>query len=388
MQGPWLTIIGVGEDGAAGLTPAATAALSAAQVVIGPPRHMALLPETDAQRIEWPVPFADGIPHLLAHRGTPTVALTSGDPFWFGAGSVLAERLGPSEWRAFPGPSVFSLAAARLGWRIEQTVCLGLHAAPLGRLRPHLAPGQRIVATLRDGAAVADIAAYLADTGWGDSRVTALQALGGPRERVTTDLSGSFDAPVAVAIEAAGGAAIPLASGRPDATFAHDGQITKRPVRALTLSALGPCPGEHLWDIGAGSGSIALEWLMAHPSCTATAVEGRSDRATRIRENAKVLGQDRLHVVEGRAPDALDGLPAPDAIFVGGGLSQTLLDRLIGLPARLVVNAVTLESEALVLAAHATHGGSLLRAQLSQPEPLGGFHGWKHAYPITQWCRP
>lgn len=386
---PWLTLVGLGEDGAQGLSPAARAALAAAEVVMGPHRHLALLPDTGrAERIDWPVPFADGLPLLLSHRGRPTVALASGDPFWFGAGSVVARALDPGEWRALPGPSVFSLAAARLGWPLESTPCLGLHAGPLSRLRPHLHPGARLLVTLRDGDAVAALLAWLDGAG-AQARVTVLEALGGPRERVFDAATGEVpEAPVAAAIEVGAVAApVPLASGRPDALFAHDGQITKAPMRALTLSALAPRPGERLWDIGSGSGSVAIEWLLSHPTLAATAVERHPARADRIRRNADALGQDRLAVVEGAAPEALADLPRPDAVFVGGGLSGALLSRLSALApgARLVANAVTLETEALILDRHARMGGELLRVQTARPEPIGRLHGWSAAFPLLQW---
>lgn len=388
MTGPWLTILGVGEDGPDGLSAAARAPLDAARVVMGPPRHLALIPG-GAERIAWPVPFAEGLPVLLAQRGRRTVALASGDPFWHGAGSVLARALEPGEWRAIPGPSVFSLAAARLGWPLEATACLGLHAAPLSRLRPHLAPGARLLVTLRDGAAVEALCAYLDGAGFGASRVTVLEALGGPRERIVTAPEGApYAAPVAAAIEVRGaGDPLPLAPGRPDAFFDHDGQITKRPVRALTLSALAPRAGERLWDIGGGSGAVALEWLLCHPSLCAAAVEVRPDRAARIRRNADRLGQDRLTVVEGRAPEALDGLPRPDAIFVGGGLTGPLVGRLAALApgARLVANAVTLETESLLLSLQERRGGDLLRLQTARPEPIGRLRGWAAAWPVLQW---
>ncbi|MBR9762088.1 MAG: precorrin-6y C5,15-methyltransferase (decarboxylating) subunit CbiE [Rhodobacteraceae bacterium] len=391
---PWLTIVGLGEDGAQGLSAASLAALQEAEVVMGPPRHLSLLADLGAERLPWPVPFADGIPQLLALRGRRVVVLASGDPFWFGAGTVLARHLAPGEWRALPGVSCFALAAARLGWPLETTLCIGLHAAPLARLRPHLAPGLRAVVLLRDGAAVADLGAYLSDTGFGESQVTVCEALGGPRETLTHTradaLEGrSFAAPVCVAVEIAGeGAVLPLASGRSDTWFANDGQITRRPVRALTLSALAPRPGEHLWDIGGGSGSIALEWLMAHPSLSATSFEVREDRAQRIRDNAASLGMDRLTVLTGRAPAVLDGQPLPQAVFIGGGLSADLLATLEAtLPAgtRLVANAVTLESEALLAQSRARLGGDLLRIELAEAEALGSRQGWAPGRPIVQW---
>ncbi|SEG27199.1 precorrin-6Y C5,15-methyltransferase (decarboxylating) [Jhaorihella thermophila] len=386
--------MGLGEDGPDGLHPASRAALEQAEIVMGPARHLSLLPDLTAQRIEWPVPFADGLPVLQSLRGRKVAVLASGDPFWFGAGSVIARHFADHEWRALPGVSCFSLAAARLGWPLEATLTLGLHAAPLTRLRPHLAPGRRAIVTLRDGAAVADLARWLTAQGFGDTTLHVMEALGGPRERLRRTRAAALDGsdaghPVCVALDIAGdGAVIPLASGRPDAVFETDGQITKRPVRALTLSALAPRPGEHLWDIGGGSGSIALEWLIADASLTATAIEARADRANRIRRNAETLGQDRLRVVTGTAPAALEGLTPPDAVFIGGGLSDDLLSHLWAtLPpgTRLVANAVTLESEALLARWQADKGGDLLRIELAHAAPLGPRRGWKAAWPVVQW---
>ncbi len=362
---------------------------------MGPARHLSLVPEGPQDRIVWPVPFADGIDQLLSLRGRSVAVLASGDPFWFGAGSVLARHLERDEWRAFPGLSVFSLAAARLGWPLESAQCLGLHAAPLERLRPHLAPGAHIIATLRDGAAVQAVAGYLVSAGFGASVLHVMAALGGPREAVeqhtAADLPNRFEPahPVCVAIEVAGdGRVLPRASGLDDDWFDSDGQITKRPVRALTLSALAPCPGERLWDIGGGSGSIAIEWLLSDPAMQAISIEARADRAARIVANAARLGVDRLTVVSGQAPAALDGLDPPDAVFVGGGLSADLLAVLGALPmgTRIVANAVTLEAEALLTAAQADLGGTLLRIELANAAPLGNKTGWRAAYPIVQWA--
>jgi len=322
------------------------------------------------------------------------VMLASGDPFWFGAGSSVTRQLERGEWHALPAPSTFSLAAARLGWPLNDTVCLGLHVAPLTRLRPYLAPGARLIVLLRDGAAVAGLAGYLVAAGFGATRITVMEALGGPRERVRVAEAAGFALagvahPVAVGLEPAGdGAVLHRASGQPDDWFENDGQITKRPVRALTLSALAPRPGELLWDIGAGSGSIAIEWLLAHPTCQAVAIEADETRANRLRANADRLGVDRLVLVRGRAPDALAGLPAPDAVFIGGGLSALLLSTLwesVPPGCRIVANAVTLESEALLAAAQTERGGSLLRIELADSAPLGGNRGWKPAYPVVQW---
>jgi precorrin-6Y C5,15-methyltransferase (decarboxylating) len=360
---------------------------------MGPARHLALLPGLGAERIAWPVPFADGLPILKSLKGRRVAVLASGDPFWFGAGAVIARELQPGEWRALPGPSTFSLAAARLGWPLERTLCMGLHAAPLARLRPALAPGVRAILLLRDGEAVADLARYLADEGFGATRLTVMEALGGPRERITEAkadaLAGPFAHPVAVAVEVAGpGVVVPCASGLEDSFFDTDGQITKRPVRALALSALAPRPGETLWDIGGGSGSISVEWCLSHPESQALSIEPRPDRAARIRANAARFGLERLRVVEGTAPAALADLPPPQAVFIGGGLSADLLtvleDRLAP-GTRLVAHAVTLESEALLIAAADRRGGDLLRIELAEAAPLGSRRGWTPARPVVQW---
>ncbi|CUK06356.1 Precorrin-6Y C(5,15)-methyltransferase [decarboxylating] [Ruegeria denitrificans] len=393
-EAPWLTVLGLGEDGLDGLPPASRQVLERAKIIMGPPRHLSLTPDTAAQKVEWPVPFADGLPILTGFRGRPTVVLASGDPFWFGAGSVIARNFEAGEWTALPGQSTFSLAAARLGWPLESTLTFGLHAAPLTRLRPDLAPGVRAILLLRDGKAVAELATYLTETGFADTCLHVMEALGGPRERsrsvsLTEALLGGFDHPVCVGLEVAGeGRAFPKASGKPDEIFETDGQITKRPVRALTLSALAPQRGEHLWDIGGGTGSISIEWLMCDPTLTATTIEPRADRAERIRRNADTLGQDRLNVVHGTAPGSLGGLTLPDVVFIGGGLSNELMEWLhAALPevTRLVANAVTLESEALLAQWQNKLGGELLRIELAQASALGPRRGWKSAFPVVQW---
>lgn len=389
-----MTIIGLCEDGPAGLSPTSAKALDDAEFILGAARHIDLLGPVAAETRVWPVPFADGLPLLDDLRGTPVVVLASGDPFWFGAGSVIARRYDPSEWRAIPAPSAFSISAARLGWPLEGTLCIGLHAAPLTRLRPHLAPGARILVTLRDGDAVGELAGYLVETGFGTSALTVLEAVGGPRETIThmqaCALSDQqFHHPVCAAVNVAGdGPVIGAVSGRNDKLFDSDGQITKRPVRALTLSALSPRAGERVWDIGGGSGSIAIEWLLSDRTTHATCIEARADRAARIVENAARLGVDRLDVVTGTAPDALRGLPLPQAVFIGGGLSDTLLTALTGLlpsGVRIVANAVTLESESVLAQWHAKLGGTLMRIELSHAKPLGTRHGWQSTYPIVQW---
>lgn len=373
-----------------GLGKASLAALEAAEMVFGAPRHLAMVAHPDKR--EWPVPFS--IAPVLGLRGRRVAVLVSGDPFWHGAGGSLAAALAPGEWRACPAASVFSLAAARMGWRIEETLCLGLHAAPLPRLRPHLAPGQRAILTLRDGAAVGDLMRWLAAEGFGESRLSVMEHLGGPRERIR-DTGADGPVPegigplVAVALTVAGGGrVVPRASGLAEDFFDHDGQITRRPIRALALSALAPRPGELLWDIGAGSGSVGIEWLLAHPTTRCIGVERDPDRAARARRNAAALGADRLDLREGAALDMLAGLSDPDAVFVGGGCEAALVAALWDrLPegTRLVVHAVTLETEALLALWHGERGGSLLRIELAEAAPLGRKRGWKAAYPVIQW---
>jgi precorrin-6Y C5,15-methyltransferase (decarboxylating) len=387
MTDPWLTIIGLGEDGPDALSPASREALAAARVIFGGSRHLSLV-DAGAKGQPWPIPF-DPTP-VLAHRGQPAVVLASGDPFWFGAGGSLMPYLEPGEWTSHPAPSTFQLAANRLGWRLEEVLCLGLHAAPFSRLRPLLGRGVKAICTVRDGAAVTDLALWLTRTGHPNARLTVLERLGGPHEcirQITGPVPQDIAAPVAVAIEAQD-PGLPQTAGLPDELFQHDGQITKRPVRALTLSALAPRPGETLWDIGAGSGSIGIEWLLAG-GARVEALEADPTRAARARGNVESFGLSHRHrLTAARAPEGLDGLPTPDAVFIGGGASAALLSRLWeGIPqgTRLVMNAVTLETEALVLDWSTRHGGNLLKIDLSEPTAIGGKRGWKSALPILQW---
>jgi precorrin-6Y C5,15-methyltransferase (decarboxylating) len=392
MDKPWLTIVGLGEDGADGLSPASLKALESAEIVMGAKRHLGLLTEVSAALIEWPVPFADGLELLKRYRGRKTVVLASGDPFWHGAGGSISGIFDQEEWEALPGISSLSLAAAKLGWPLEKTPCFGLHAAPFGRLRPILADGQKVFCTLRDGAAVSDLGQWLDGAGFGASSLHILEALGGPRERVrsalATNVPDDIQHPVLVGLEVAGdGAVLPLSSGRPDAFFEHDGQITKRPVRALTLSALAPKPGEHLWDIGGGSGSISIEWCLADRSLSATAFESNADRADRIAANAERFGVP-VAVTTGDAPESLKGHTPPDVIFIGGGISAEMLEwiwRHVPSGARLVANGVTLEAEVLLSQWHGQKGGQLMRFEISETQALGRKRGWKANYPIVQW---
>ncbi|MBC9876734.1 precorrin-6y C5,15-methyltransferase (decarboxylating) subunit CbiE [Bradyrhizobium sp. INPA01-394B] len=389
MADPWLTIIGIGEDGLAGLSEASRKALASAETVFGGERHLALA-DVGSRGRAWPVPFDANV--VLSCRGQPTAVLASGDPFWYGAGAGLAARLGSDEWIAHPAPSTFSLAAARLGWRLEAATCIGLHAAPFERLVPHLVRDAHIICLMRDAAAVGELAKWLTERGWGASLMWTLEALGGPREytdqhrvdlfaeEVAADL-------VAVAVWARGTQGIPRSSGLPDDLFVHDGQITKRSVRALALSALAPRPGERLWDVGAGSGSISVEWALCRG--TATAIEAREDRAANIRKNAAAFGlAHRIAIIEGKAPEVLAPLDVPDAVFIGGGLDRRMFDAIwsrLAPDTRLVAHAVTLETEALLGELHQQHGGELMRVEIAHAAPLGRYRSWDAARPVVQW---
>lgn len=395
-SGRWLAIVGIGEDGRAGLSPAARAALDGAELVVGGARHLALAAPLAAETLAWPSPLSAAYETILARRGRPVCVLATGDPFHYGVGAELARRVAAEEIAAFPAASAFSLAAARMGWPLAECVQLTLHGRALERVIPALQPGARLLLLAWDGGTAGHLAALLTARGFGASRITALEAMGGPRERRRAARAEGFDLAdvdplntLAVMVEG-DGRAIPLAPGLDDDWFESDGQITKAEVRALTLAALRPRPGALLWDLGAGSGSVAIEWCLRHPTCRAITVEARADRAERIGRNARALGVPDLAVVAGRAPEALAGLPVPDAVFLGGGVSRGGLIEAAwaALPAggRLVANAVTLEGEAALLAACADLGGRLTRIAVSRAEPVGGLSGWRPAMPVTQWA--
>lgn len=394
----WLTVVGIGEDGVAGLGEEAKQAISAAAHVFGGRRHLALAEAlVTGEARAWPMPFDNAVRDVVALRGSKVCVLASGDPFLHGVGVTLARQVPVAEMKVLPAPSAFSLAAARLGWALQDIETISLHGHAIDLLRPLLQPGARIIALTSDGEAPRAIAALLAETGFGASRLTVLEALGGTNERLRSSEAGSFDLEninplnvLALEIESGSEARIlPLACGLADDLFEHDGQITKREIRAMTLSALAPRHGELLWDIGAGSGSISIEWMLCHPSLRAIAIEANAERAARIGRNAKACGVPGLEIVEGTAPDALAGLATPDAIFIGGGGTETgVFDTAIAAlrpGGRLVANAVTLDMEALLLGRYAALGGDLIRLAISRTTPVGTMTGWRPAMPITQW---
>lgn len=390
MSDPWLSIIGMGEDGLNGLTPASLEALASADVVFGGPRHLTLAGVDAGRAREWPVPFSTA--PVLALRGQNVAVLASGDPFWFGAGGSLVRDLAPGEWRTFPGVSTFSHLAAALGWRLEEVTCLGLHAAPVAEMRSRLHYGHRLILLVADAAQSRKIADYLTASGYGASTFWIGECMGGPKQRLRRQIASSpmpddIVNPVAIAIDCSGPPGLPRSSGLPDDLFLNDGQITKRPIRALALSALAPRPRQHLWDIGGGSGSISVEWCLA--GGTAHAIEPRSERAARILANAAAFGVAKsLQVVQGSAPAALANLSPPDAVFVGGGASASLVEELwakIPLGCRLVAHSVTLETESLLAQWQARVGGDMMRVEIAEATPLGRMRGWTASRPVVQW---
>jgi precorrin-6B C5,15-methyltransferase / cobalt-precorrin-6B C5,C15-methyltransferase len=389
----WLSVIGIGEDGWSGLSETARALVAGAELIVGGRRHLALIPPGGGERLAWKAPLAETLPEIARRRGQRVAVLASGDPLCYGVGALLARTFAPEEMIVLPQPSAFSLAATRLLWPIEECVTLSLHGRPLDKLRLHLAPGARILALTGDGAAPAAMARLLTDTGWGASAMTVLEHLGGPRERKLAATAETWTEPrcadlnIVALLCAAEPGATPLSrrGSLPDDAFRHDGQITKRAVRAATLAALAPLPGELLWDIGAGSGSVAVEWLRADDHMRAIAIERDAARAAVIAENAARLGVPELRIVHGTAPEALPDLDTPDAIFIGGGVSDpTIWDAawsMLKPEGRLAANAVTVKAEAELLRRHAAWGGALQRIAIAQAEGEGF---WRPAMTVTQ----
>jgi|TARA_A100001391_G_scaffold65879_1_gene41581 precorrin-6Y C5,15-methyltransferase (decarboxylating) len=399
MADRWLTIVGIGEDGLDGLTDLTKSLIANAEVVFGGERHLRLVRGMNlAEQRRWQSPIETSIEEVARLRGRKRVCvLASGDPFHYGIGATLARRVPAAEMLVITSPSSFSLAAARMGWPLQDVTTLSLHGRPIELVLPHLHPGRKILALTSDETGPAQISGLLTEAGFGRSAMTVLDALGGPHERVRTALAQAFGIEnisplnvLAIDILADENARIlPLTPGLPDDWFDHDGQITKREVRALTLAALAPRRGELLWDIGAGSGSVGIEWMLADPSLSAIAVEADPIRGARIADNAALMGVPGLTIRVGRAPQVLEKLEKPDAIFIGGGgTEEGVVDAAIDAlrpGGRLVANAVTLEMEALLALLHQQMGGSLTRIQIARAEPLGSMSGWRPAMPITQW---
>ncbi|WP_087693139.1 precorrin-6y C5,15-methyltransferase (decarboxylating) subunit CbiE [Pseudomonas sp. PE-S1G-1] len=391
---PWLTVVGIGEDGFKGLGRNARHALLRASRIIGGQRQLDLLPVCiRGERQVWPSPFS--LEPVLARRGEAVCVLASGDPMFYGVGASLARQVPADELLILPAPSSVSLAAARLGWPLQEVVTLSVVARPMAALNAHLASGVRLLVLSNDGQSPAAIATQLAERGFGASRLSVFEHLGGPDERRIDGIARDWPGePIAalnlLAIDCvadANTARLSRLAGLPDSAFRHDGQLTKRDVRAMTLARLAPMPGELLWDVGAGSGSIGIEWMRAHPSCRALAIEADEGRQLLIEHNRDALGVPGLQLIRGTAPHALAGLEAPDAIFIGGGVTRDgVLDTCwqhLRPGGRLVANAVTLQSEMALMAWREQHGGELTRIHVAQAQPLGGFDTWRQALPIT-----
>lgn len=394
MSADRIAVVGIGADGWAGLPTPSRSVVASAQVLIGSSRQLDLVPSSvPAERVTWPSPLLPALPGLLdAYAGRTVCVLASGDPMVHGIGGTLARLVGPDRLDVRPYPSSVSLAAARLGWPLDQVAVHSLITAPASSILRSVNPGQRLLILSAGAATPGEVAALLTGHGFGETRMTVLAQLGGPSESVVSGIAADWSAladPLNVVALDCRGPGTPVVPGLADERYDSDGQLTKREVRAVTLAALGPVPGELLWDIGAGSGSIGIEWMRAHPACRAIAVESSPARVTRIRDNATALGVPGLRVVPGRAPASLAGLPTPAAVFIGGGLTtEGLIEACLdALPSggRLVANAVTLESEAVVAAWHAKIGGDLTRIAVQRGAPVGGFTGWRPMMPVTIW---
>ena len=394
MTAPWLTLIGIGEDGY--LSEAARQHLAEAEVVYGSARHFELIELLAGKQRTWPSPFSAVYDELNGLRGRPVAVLATGDPQWYGIGSTLARKFAPEEIRVLPAPSAFQLAAARLGWALQDVEAISLHGRPVETLNNFLYPGTKILALTSNGATSKTVAGLLADNDYGRSRMTVLEHMGGEKERIVSGSANSWSETVAdfntLAIEIAadpGVAFRPRVPGLADDAFVHDGKMTKREVRAVTLAHLMPHPDALLWDIGLGCGSIAIEWMRSARNTRAIGLEPNADRRGLASENALTLGVPGLDIRDASAPGGLTGLPAPDAIFIGGGLTAAgLVDAChdaLKPGGRLVANAVTLEGEAVLLGAHERLGGGLTRLSVERAGAVGGLTGWRPLMPVTQW---
>jgi precorrin-6Y C5,15-methyltransferase (decarboxylating) len=399
-QRPWLSIVGIGEDGVAGLSSVAQRLVSEAELVLGGKRHLALADSLiRGRRLPWPSPIGAAVPEIEKHRSRPVAVLASGDPFHYGVGDMLTRAVRPEEMLCLPQPSAFSLAASRLGWSQQDVSLVSLHGRALEGITRYLQPRARILALSWDGTTPGKLAQLLARCGMDESWLTVLEHLGGPMEHIRRRKAAAFDlddiAPLnTIALEvvaAADATIVPLSPGLDDALFEHDGQLTKREMRAVTLSSLTPRQGELLWDVGLGAGSIAIEWLLRHPSMKAIGIEADAERAARAARNAARLGAPDLQIVQGRAPEAMAGLAAPDTVFIGGGLSDSrVFDaawKALKPGGRLVANAVSLATEARLIEHFQRHGGELIRLDVARAGKAGGGNVfvWRPAAPIVQW---
>ena len=395
MSNPWLHIVGIGEDGLDGLTPATRAVVEAAEVILGGDRHHKLAENTTAKRIAWPSPFSAMIDTIKGLRGKRAVVLVTGDPLWFSVGARIGRAVDPADIVYHPQLSAFQLAAARMGWSLPDVETLTVHGRPVEQMIAFIQPNVRLLILTTGAETPAQIAAFLSERGYGQSKMTVLAAMGGADEARFDGIADTWDHVVpafnTLAVEciaAPNAAMLPRVPGLADNLFQSDGTMTKQEVRAATVAKLMPMRGALLWDIGCGSGSVAIEWMRAARYARAIGIEPRADRRAMAGANALALGTPKLELVDGSVPDALYGLTAPDAIFIGGGLSRATFEaawdalRPLG---RLVANAVTLESEVELIALHAEFGGDLVRIAVHRAEPVGRLTGWRPSMPVTQW---
>ncbi|MDF2366124.1 precorrin-6y C5,15-methyltransferase (decarboxylating) subunit CbiE [Sneathiella sp.] len=392
----WLSIIGIGEEGLENTPPTARQAIESATLLVGGERHLAMLPDDGRERKSWSSPLMVLVEEIMARRGEKICILATGDPMHYGIGVTFAKRLPAEELAVFPALSAFSLAAARLGWDLSRTEQITLHGRPLELLIPHLAPGSNILALSDTGKTPSDVAELLKSLGMEKTEMSVLEHMGGTAEKIHHGTAQDFATRTfrdlnTIALQCPSDVAAQLysrTSGLPDHAFNHDGQITKQEIRAATLSALGPFPGELLWDVGAGSGSIAVEWMRCHPANRAIAIEPRDDRQSLIEANCRKLGVPQLKLIKGSAPEALADLSTPDAIFIGGGLSRDNVFEAcwtsLKQGGRLVSNAVTIEGEQRLFDIHDQHGGTLTRLNISRAEKIGDFTSWKPFRQVTQ----
>lgn len=390
-------MVGIGADGWPGLGEAARAAILSADEVIGSRRQLDLLPGDLPPGRAWPSPLDPLLDELAQRTDGHVCVLASGDPMLHGVGATLARRLGPEQVEVIVAPSAFSLACACLGWPAAEVELVSAVARSPEVVARVLQPRRRLIVYVTGADGAAAVARALCRRGYGPSRFVVLEQLGGAKEEITASTAEGWKERLAdplhvVAIEcvpADDTPVYPLVPGLPDAAFESDGALTKRHVRAATLAALAPAPAALLWDVGAGSGSVSIEWLRAESSARAIAIERRQDRAERIERNALSLGVPSLEVVIGDVPATLEGLARPDAVFIGGGLTAPSLveycwDALLP-GGRIVANAVTLEGEQVLVSARAAYGGELARFEIARAEPIGGFSGWRAQMPVVQW---
>lgn len=395
MSDPWLHIVGIGEDGMAGLLPATRAVVAAAEVIIGGERHHTLAENITATRLSWPQPFDALIDTITGLRGQRVVVLATGDPLWFSVGARIGRAIDPAQIVYHPQLSAFQLAAARMGWSLADVETLTVHGRPAAQMIAFIQPDARLLILTTGAQTPAQIAAFLTERGFGGSRMTVLAAMGGKDEARFDGQADSwahhvpdFNTLAVECIAAPNAALLPRVPGLADDLFQSDGTMTKQEVRAVTLAKLMPMRGALLWDIGCGCGSVAIEWMRAARYARAIGIEPRADRRAMAAANALALGTPKLDLIDGIVPAALAGLPAPDAIFIGGGLSRATFDdawaalRPLG---RLVANAVTLESEAELIALHKAFGGDLVKLAVQRAAPVGRMTGWRPLMPVTQW---